>query len=964
MLTGIKDKFISGGPDAISTRSLTAFIALVYPLVGAFGLMLAIGPGYASPIFPAAGLALAVALLFGPRALPGVWLGSFVMNMAVALMHGTLNPATTTLALLIAVGATAQAWAGSSLVNGWQKSVWRKLERELDAFIFLLLGGVLACLLSPAVGVAGLYVTGVIKPGDAFFSYWNWYVGDTLGVLIFAPLLLLLLRRPAEDRSDRQRYAFVPMLVVMGLLWLAFYGATRMITRDKEDSLKHDCEIITKRIADRLLTHREVLASLRNFIEATPNVSFRQFEQFTNITLQDNPDIFALSFNDLVAHDQRPLYERKMSALSPLGRFQITERDSQKMLVSAAERPEYVAVRYIVPLAGNQPAVGFDIHSEPVRREAINCARNSGSMAVTSPIQLVQEQKKRVGVLELMPVVGDRESGDLAQNALNVRRLTGFAVSVVKIDEVIDIATRGHVPTGLQFLISDRHAPNGRELLYCSGAWGAGNRSSDRTEGWKTALRMGDREWEFAASASDVYLQQHRPLLAWATGGIAIVITGLIQLLIIGMNGRMSEVRRTHDAVNAHLDNLFNYANVPIIVWDSAGRITRFSKAFEGLTGRRAEDVVNQDIAVIFGSDGSAGPPELLQKIFAGEHWESVELPVVHVNGTLSTVLWNASSIYGEAGATTVATIAQGHDITARKKMEVELQQRTCDLGNANAQLEQEITERQLAQEELAAKQAQLEVLNNSLQQRIAGALVELRQKDQMMISQGRQAAMGEMIGNIAHQWRQPLNALALVFGNIRMAYQHNALTLENLNEKVENGNRLIQKMSSTINDFRNFFLPDREKVRFSARVQILHATGLVEAGLTSENIRIHLDAPVDAELTGFPNEYSQVLLNLLVNAKEAIKDSGVPDGHIRIRLFERDGRACVSVSDNGGGIPADVLEKIFEPYFSTKKMGTGIGLYMSKMIIERSMSGAIEAHNKDGGAEFVVVTPRQTGLT
>ena len=258
----------------------------------------------------------------------------------------------------------------------------------------------------------------------------------------------------------------------------------------------------------------------------------------------------------------------------------------------------------------------------------------------------------------------------------------------------------------------------------------------------------------------------------------------------------------------------------------------------------------------------------------------------------------------------------------------------------------------------------ELETINNSLQMRITEALAELRQKDQVMISQSRQAAMGEMIGNIAHQWRQPLNALAMVLGNIHLAYQYNELTDEYLQKTVENGNRLIQKMSTTINDFRNFFLPDREKARFSAREQISHATGLVGAGLTSQNIMIHLDAPEDAELTGFPNEYSQVLLNLLINAKEAIKDSGAAEGNIRIRLFERDGQVCVSVSDNGGGIPIDVLDKIFEPYFSTKDMGTGIGLYMSKMIIERSMNGSIEAHNIEGGAEFVIVTPIERGLT
>ncbi len=290
-------------------------------------------------------------------------------------------------------------------------------------------------------------------------------------------------------------------------------------------------------------------------------------------------------------------------------------------------------------------------------------------------------------------------------------------------------------------------------------------------------------------------------------------------------------------------------------------------------------------------------------------------------------------------------------DITPRKLAE-ELLHKQAE------QLELEVADRQRAQESLALKQMQLENSNSSLQQRINEAITELRQKDQVMISQSRQAAMGEMIGNIAHQWRQPLNALAMVFGNISSAHQCNELTAEYLEKTVENGNRLIQKMSTTINDFRNFFHPDKEMKAFPVREQLRHAIALVEVGFTSQNITIRLDAPEELMLTGFPNEYSQVLLILLSNARDAINESGVAAGIITVRLFKRDGQGCTAVSDNGGGIPADVMDKIFEPYFSTKQMGTGIGLYMSKMIIERSMNGTIEAHNSGGGAEFIIVTP------
>lgn len=290
-------------------------------------------------------------------------------------------------------------------------------------------------------------------------------------------------------------------------------------------------------------------------------------------------------------------------------------------------------------------------------------------------------------------------------------------------------------------------------------------------------------------------------------------------------------------------------------------------------------------------------------------------------------------------------------DITHRKKTE-EL------LGERTVMLEREIAERKQAQEQLAAQQEQLESLNHSLQKRVDEAVAELRQKDQMLIIQGRQAAMGEMIGNIAHQWRQPLNALAMLISNLQYAQRDNELTGEYLNESVATAHRLIQKMSTTINDFRNFFAPGKEMVPFSAMQQIRHAVDLVDVACKSSNIAISVDAGSDCVLKGFPNEYSQVLLNLLSNAREAIAGTGSKAGRTAITLKEQDGMGVVTVRDNGGGIPEAILEKIFEPYFSTKSMGTGIGLYMSKMIIECNMNGAITARSINGGSEFSVFTP------
>jgi PAS domain S-box-containing protein len=263
----------------------------------------------------------------------------------------------------------------------------------------------------------------------------------------------------------------------------------------------------------------------------------------------------------------------------------------------------------------------------------------------------------------------------------------------------------------------------------------------------------------------------------------------------------------------------------------------------------------------------------------------------------------------------------------------------------------QDVTERERALENLAA-------LNAALGERVEQAVSELRAKDQLLITQSRQAAMGEMIGNIAHQWRQPLNALGLILVNLHDASRHGELDAAVVEEAVNGGTQLVQRMSTTISDFRNFFRPEKQKHVFHALAQLQETARLLDAGFRSAGITVEFDAESELQLVGYANEYSQVFLNLLGNAKDAIQSRKVADGRVTVSLRAEGDRCSLIVRDNGGGIPEALLERIFEPYFSTKVGGTGIGLYMSRQIVERSMGGRISARNFEDGAEFVVCVP------
>jgi signal transduction histidine kinase len=227
------------------------------------------------------------------------------------------------------------------------------------------------------------------------------------------------------------------------------------------------------------------------------------------------------------------------------------------------------------------------------------------------------------------------------------------------------------------------------------------------------------------------------------------------------------------------------------------------------------------------------------------------------------------------------------------------------------------------------------------------------------MIQQSRLAAMGEMIRYITHQWGQPLWALQLLFHNLEDSIESSEIKLEDSNEIIANGFALIKRMFTTMDDFKNFFQADKEKVVFSINKTIKDFLSLIGATFKYSNIPINLDEKEELMASGFPNEFSQVALNILKNAKDAILEKGIK-GVIKMD-FQREGdSAVVRIKDNGGGIPEDIIDKIFDSYFTTKKdgTGTGIGLYLSKLIIEDRMNGRINVRNTKDGAEFEIILP------
>ena len=263
-------------------------------------------------------------------------------------------------------------------------------------------------------------------------------------------------------------------------------------------------------------------------------------------------------------------------------------------------------------------------------------------------------------------------------------------------------------------------------------------------------------------------------------------------------------------------------------------------------------------------------------------------------------------------------------------------------------------------QKEVESREKELAELNNSLFVRVAQEVKSHREKEKMLTQSAKMAEMGDMLSMIAHQWRQPLNQASYVLMNIESAYEYNELTKEYLESKIKEGNELLEFMSMTIDDFKNYFAPDKSKELVAVDAVIKTAISLIKKSLESDGVEIMYAFKSTTKISLYKNEFIQVVLNLLKNSKDVFQEKEILDSKIMIRTYEKNSKVLIEFIDNGGGIDAKIIEKIFDPYFSTKesKNGTGLGLYMSKMIIEGHLHATIKVENRDDGACFSIAIP------
>jgi signal transduction histidine kinase/CHASE1-domain containing sensor protein len=526
-------------------------LAVAYTVAAWLALWLTISLGYATAIWPAAGLALAGVLIGGDRVSPGIWLGSFAVNLWLTwdALHATALPTGVVISASIGVGATVQALIGASLVRRWV-GFPSPLTRARDIGTFLLLGGPLSCLVSATVGVTTLALSGQLS-WPLFVTTWlTWWGGDTLGVLIATPVVLSWL---AEPRAIWRLRRFSVGLPLVGLLVLGFivFGYARAQERARlRLHFERQAERWAHAIGMRLDDYVEVLHACESFYASAPAVSQQAFRTFVRRSFARHPSLQALSLHLRMPDTRREAYEQAVRG-EGLAAFQSMQHTTPGGLVWTERRPEDIAVTYIETRAGSEAALGFDAAFVHDRLEALQQARDTGRPTATGRLTLGQDPGHQFGLLIFLPLYNPV----LPHALLEERRqnLHGYVTGVFQIGAMVETALPGLEPRGMVLWIEDEAAPADRRMLYDSRArapedLGLGldavlGTSATRMH-WQTTVEVAGRRWGLHFAPTFAYVAARQGWQPWAVMGSGLAFSGLLGVFLLISTGRATRIEQ------------------------------------------------------------------------------------------------------------------------------------------------------------------------------------------------------------------------------------------------------------------------------------------------------------------------------------------------------------------------------------------------------------------------------------
>lgn len=871
-------------------------LTVLFFALGRVSLLLAIPPARSMAIYLPAGLAIAALLIGGMRLLPGVFLGSFIFVLSIDYENkGQLGNAEALFSFLIACGASLQAGVGAFLVRRFIRYPAPMDGQRAIIGLFILIGPI-TCLINASLGTAILYEFGMI-PGSHFISTWFvWWTGDALGAVLITPIALILFGQPRSVWHSRRSSALLPLLITSIAVICAFLYVREWEQKEFKTEFRDTAQRISNALQARLDYHVEIQKSVVSLFGSSEHVTRKQFAHFIAQPVTAYASVQAIEWAPRIAHAARASFEQQIKQ-DGLADFAIKEKQG-KQLVAATQRAEYFPITYAAPVLGNEMVMGFDLASEPSRRQTIQDACDLGLPVASEPINLMQSLNDSPSSLLISAVyASNRPSNTKVERK---QAFIGIVTTVLKVGDALDDLLQESDKRNIQIRL---RGDGGTRAPYFDNSIKPGTM---RNPLFTATLNLAGREITLAAHPAPAYYAEHQSWAAWSTMVVGMLFTALVSMYLLLISARSYSIealvtertRELHDSehrLHAILDN----AAEGILSFDGNGQILFDNRAARQLLGQ--EHLLGRHFSTLFRENGQAMLP-----------------PNANDPGMVS----HASKASHDA-----------HDAhVLREVTGIRPDGSEIDLGMSLASFQR--------------NQQMLTIV-------IIHDLTEKKRIERLK---------GEFVSTVSHELRTPLTsirgALGLMAGG---AVGVVPAPMQKLMDLAKDNAERLSTLINDILDFEKLEYGGMT-FQLETHSLFKLVTAAIESNLgyaEKFSIRLVLLNTEDAhwQVTTDANRLIQILSNLISNA---IKFSH-PNEQVDIHITAQAARVKVWVIDHGIGIGDSFKKQIFAKFSQEdgsgqrKYGGTGLGLSLAKTMIEK-MGGTIGFDSVEGqGSRFFI---------
>ncbi len=553
---------------------------LAFMAMGELSLLLAMPSGFASGVFLPMGISLGAVLIWGTPMLWGVFLGSFFLNFVASLgtsqepsLHHVL------LGIQIAIGNSLASLAGAQLIRHYI-GFPDKLTDERKIFAFFLLGGPVATTLSSACGALGLYLHGIIHFKQIVFSWWTWWVGDTIGVLIAAPLMCVLFAKPRHFWRGRFYTLGVPLIISSVLVIGIFVLANNNEQKKLDASFKQQADLIANSVESSLMSVGYSLATLRGLFIASDQVTRDEFSAYVKHVIPGIKGVAGFAWNQYLRHPERVEFEKEMQAQGQ-DNFYVKEKIPAGGYQVAANRDDYIVIGFIEPGRENHMLLGINVAIDPFRFPVLERARDTGSLSMTRPVALLQNVNYTRGVIVYYPVYA--RVHNFATAVERQQTLKGFATAIVRLDELIPSAIETFSNHNVELHIADVTDMADPTIFFSNISTPASAHA--RALSVVKEFSFGGRRLSVNVIPTENFLLEHRSLQSWFVLVGGLLFCGLLGGFLLMITGRTQHIRDLVEQRTKELAAILEQAVESILVVDEHGKIIKANPAAMQLFG-------------------------------------------------------------------------------------------------------------------------------------------------------------------------------------------------------------------------------------------------------------------------------------------------------------------------------------------------------------------------------------------